>query len=282
MSFILKKNLTMNKIWRLHVTNACNANCFFCHNESICIIPNNTFIATEFLKSFIEKHIKTNDIVVITGGEPLLHPQIGEIVSMVRSKVNLNFHLNSNGILLHDKLEVLIKAGLENLHLNIASFNPIVYENIYGIKLSVALLNTIEHAKNKGLKIIINCVILKNINDDYASITNMIEYCKKMNLNLSFIEEHTENYCDISKGLDFQNKFEILLTKLNYKMVSIAIGRKIYRNCQNSIIIAAPCAPHFAWNSNEYADSYVLMENGQVKKFSSPEIIQISSVLLNY
>jgi hypothetical protein len=103
----------------------------------------------------------------------------------------------------------------------------------------------------------------------------MIKIFNQLNCDLAFIQEHTVPYADKSKGLDFQNRFETILTSAGYTHISTSIGRKKYSNQIHQIIVAAPCAPHFAWNTNEYADSYVIMENKQIKKFTNPQIIQL-------
>jgi len=267
--------MTMRKIWRLRVTNECNAQCFFCHGESISLSSGSFFISTKFIQSFLDKNVNPADIVAITGGEPLLHPDIFKIIQIVIAKVNSNVHLNTNGILLCQKINKLVNTGLKDIHINIATFNPLVYKKIYSSELSQSFFDSITNIIELGMKITINCVIIKNINDDKASIFKIIEECIQLQCNLSFIEEYNEEYKDKSKGLDFQNRFELLLVNIGYTLKDIEVGRKIYNNDKIMITIAAPCAPHFAWNTNEYADSFVILENQQIKKFSSPEIIKL-------
>jgi GTP 3',8-cyclase len=265
----------MRKIWRFRVTNECNAQCFFCHGESQSLSNEYIYISLKFVQSFINKNVNSDDIVAITGGEPLLHPDIFEIIKIAISKVNSNVHLNTNGILLSQKINELANSGLKDIHINIASFDSLVYKKIYNSELSLNIIDSIIYSVKLGMKITINCVIIKNINDDNVSILKMIDDCSKLQCNLSFIEEYIDEHNDKSKGLNFQNRFELLLVNVGYNLKKIDVGRKIYSDDKITITIAAPCAPHFAWNTNEYADSFVILENQQIKKFSSPDIIKL-------
>ena len=65
---------------RISVTSACNLNCFYCHHEGN---PNEDFHELtinqiEQLAQIIDEYNISK--IKITGGEPLLHPQIVEIV----------------------------------------------------------------------------------------------------------------------------------------------------------------------------------------------------------
>ncbi len=265
----------MIRQWRLRITNKCNAKCSFCHGESSLLGKINAFIQPQFVELFFDKHVKRNDNVAITGGEPLLHPQICEIINIVYAKVKNNFHLNTNGILLGHKLSDLLKTELCDIHINITTFDSLLYKNIYKIEFPDKLQENIIKAQSTGLKITINSVVLQKINDDETSILNMIDICSRLCCDLTFIQEYEIPYTDKSGGLEFQNRFESILVTVGYSYLSTSIGRKKYAKSAHQIIVAAPCAPHFAWNANEYVDSFVIMENQQIKKFSNSQIIQL-------
>jgi molybdenum cofactor biosynthesis enzyme MoaA len=266
----------MKKIWRFRVTDICNAHCFFCHGESATLTRKGIFMPITFLKSFLEKYVDVNDIVSITGGEPLLHPQIAEMITIVKNKMGSNFYLNTNGILLYPQIDKLLNAGLKDIHLNIATFEPSLYKKIYGIEIQSNYCNKIEITQKKGFNVRINCVVIKNKNDSEENILKMINKCNGISCDLAFIEEHTEySNTEESKGLIFQNRFEIILLNNDYKLSTIEVGRKKYFNNNHSVIVAAPCAPHFAWNTIKGTDSFVVLENQQIKKFSNPQFIQL-------
>ena len=89
----------------LEITQSCNLKCKHCYNfdrnnlASQSNLPQK-FMDKEFAKSIIEQLASLNSLSLnITGGEPLLHPDILEIANHAKQN---NFHLRvkTNGILL--------------------------------------------------------------------------------------------------------------------------------------------------------------------------------------
>ena len=91
-------------------TYGCNLRCPFCHNAGLVTRPAEEKIdETEFFK-FLDKRKNLLDGVCITGGEPLLQPDIARFISQIKEKGFL-VKLDTNGFF-PDKLEELINAGL--------------------------------------------------------------------------------------------------------------------------------------------------------------------------
>lgn len=107
----------------LFLTYRCNNNCFMCHTLDV---------AREWKqKGFREMdggHINrlidgAADLGVsalsLTGGEPLLHPDIIDIVAHARNR-GLIVHLNTNGMLVDEAMaERLVNAGLDSVNLSL-------------------------------------------------------------------------------------------------------------------------------------------------------------------
>lgn len=82
----------------LYVTNRCNLSCAHCWIDSGC--QKNEFIEVEQLKNVLDTMLKLGlRQVNITGGEPLLHEKLLEIVKMFYEN-NVVMYLNTNGTLL--------------------------------------------------------------------------------------------------------------------------------------------------------------------------------------
>lgn len=75
----------------LNVTNACNACCHYCFVDS-----NQEYINVDSFKEFILKRDFANDSVCISGGEPMLHKEIKEIISVCLQNFR-QVEMNSNG-----------------------------------------------------------------------------------------------------------------------------------------------------------------------------------------
>ncbi len=113
-------NFADNSISWLEPTSQCNLYCDGCYREN----RNNSHKPLELIQrelDVFEKYRKT-DGVSIAGGEPLTHPQIVEIVKMVRAK-GWKPIINSNGALLTEELLTeLKKAGVCGFTFHVDSF----------------------------------------------------------------------------------------------------------------------------------------------------------------
>ena len=94
-------------------TGGCNFRCPFCHNASLVLRAGEVeSISEDEFFSYISKRSKMLDGVCITGGEPLLNPDIADFIRKIRS-YGLLVKLDTNGSL-PDKLEALLEEGLLN------------------------------------------------------------------------------------------------------------------------------------------------------------------------
>lgn len=74
----------------IEITDKCNFNCIYCYNDSSS--KKSESLSVEAYKNFIEIVKKYNlEDVIISGGEPTLHPQLSEIF-----EINHNFGLKQN------------------------------------------------------------------------------------------------------------------------------------------------------------------------------------------
>ncbi|MBQ5356028.1 MAG: anaerobic ribonucleoside-triphosphate reductase activating protein [Clostridia bacterium] len=92
-------------------TPGCNLRCPFCHNALLVtdLRAEDEIPLDEFF-SFLEKRKGLLDGVAVTGGEPLLQPDLGDFLLRVRS-LGYAVKLDTNGCF-PDRLSALIDAGL--------------------------------------------------------------------------------------------------------------------------------------------------------------------------
>ena len=79
-------------------TQGCDLRCPFCHNSSLLDVgaaPENPIDEEEIL-SFLKKRQGTLDGVAITGGEPLMHPELRDFILRVR-EMGFRVKLDTNG-----------------------------------------------------------------------------------------------------------------------------------------------------------------------------------------
>ena len=96
-------------------TQGCDFRCPFCHNSSLLEVGAEPEIAVqeEEILSFLKKRRGTLDGVAITGGEPLLHPELRDFILRVR-EMGFQVKLDTNGNR-PDSLRSLIDGGLVDM-----------------------------------------------------------------------------------------------------------------------------------------------------------------------
>ena len=91
-------------------TGGCNMRCPFCHNAGLVLTPNEYGNMTDEVLEFLPKRAGLLDGVCITGGEPLLQPDIVDFIKKVKDMGYL-VKLDTNGCF-PEKLKELVEGGL--------------------------------------------------------------------------------------------------------------------------------------------------------------------------
>jgi MoaA/NifB/PqqE/SkfB family radical SAM enzyme len=105
----------------LVVTRRCNLSCGYCFEYDKVSPP----VPLAVLRERIDHLARLRAVIVtLTGGEPLLHPDIAEVVAYVRER-GMTPVMNSNGFLLtRDRISALDRAGLYALQISIDNLTP--------------------------------------------------------------------------------------------------------------------------------------------------------------
>ncbi len=170
---------------RLSLTQRCNLRCFYCHNEGQ--ERSQSEIGVEEIDSIL-RVASTIGIkkLKLTGGEPLLHQDIVEIVRRA-SKYMDEVSMVTNGTLLSQYAATLKEAGLHRVNIDLPSLDPVNYRNITGKALLPQVLQGIKASAEAGFSLIkINMVALKGTNE--TEIESMAEFCLGYKAVLQLIE----------------------------------------------------------------------------------------------
>src|SRR3990167_5059837 len=130
----IQKNISLLFPVRFNVepTNYCNLSCSMCPREL-----NRPFGYVDFnlFQKVIDESICYGKRLIITinkDGEPLLHPELSQMVRYAKDKkaaYKINFY--TNGILLTEAKSIeLIKSGLDTVHISIDAFTKETYKKI--------------------------------------------------------------------------------------------------------------------------------------------------------
>jgi len=170
---------------RIALTPRCNMNCIYCHHEG------ELFREKEISKDVVIKLIKAGfDLgirsVKFTGGEPLMRPDLEEIIAQLPSGLDLS--ITTNGVFLAQRAKSLMKAGLDRVNVSLDSLNPKTYSKITGGSKEDLdrILEGIDEAINAGLTPVkLNMVVLK---ENENEVWDMIDFSRKKGAVLQLIE----------------------------------------------------------------------------------------------
>ncbi|MDR3290903.1 MAG: radical SAM protein [Methanobrevibacter sp.] len=114
------------------LTNKCNFKCKHCYNESV--IENDEFIETGILFKFLD-YLSINGCrqIAFTGGEPLLHKDINDIIDYACKRF-IFVRLITNGSLLKKHIPVFAKYHNLIIRVSMHSFDEEYYDWFIGVK----------------------------------------------------------------------------------------------------------------------------------------------------
>ena len=175
---------------RVSVTDRCDFRCNYCMSEDMEFLPKKDVLSLEELdrlcNTFIELGVKK---LRITGGEPLVRKNIMQLFSNLGKKLGQGLEeltLTTNGSQLDRYAKDLFDNGVRRINVSLDSLEKDKFKKITRIGDLDKVINGIMVAKKAGLKIKINVVALKGINDN--EILNLVNWCGENKFSLTFIE----------------------------------------------------------------------------------------------
>jgi len=194
LSRLLKRPPRTLPIILLWVTERCNLRCRMCGDQWRADQQSSrqTLSLTE-IEPIIQAAGRLRTMIIsLTGGEPLLHPDIYAILDLIRAE-GIAAHMCSNGTLLNEeRVERLARTSLKSISVSIDSSLPAVHDQLRGregaFQATVAGIGLLRSAMPE-LRININCTISKvNVKD----IPEMVRLVKDLGCDkISFAPIHT-------------------------------------------------------------------------------------------
>ncbi len=165
----------------------------------------------EFLKIAIDEGVKK---IRITGGEPLLRKGLDEFIAKLHAyNKEVALVLSTNGFLLKKMAKGLKDAGLLRVNVSLDSLKS---DRVLKISQKDALKNAlegIEESLKVGLKLKLNMVVMKGVNDD--EILELLEYAKNRSIQIRYIEFMENTHAkDLVKGLKDEEILDLIAQKI--------------------------------------------------------------------
>ncbi len=175
---------------RLSVTDRCDLRCTYCMSEHMRFLSKKNILTFEEMFKVCEGFIALGvNKIRITGGEPLVRKNIIDFFMMLQPLVGTKLKeltLTTNGTQLKKYSNALYDSGVRRVNISLDSLDDEKFKQITRIGKLQTVLEGIQAAKNSGLKVKINCVALRNINEN--EIERFIDWCLKEEFDLTFIE----------------------------------------------------------------------------------------------
>lgn len=209
---------------RISVTQRCNFRCLYCmpkipFNHQ----PKENLLSFEELFLFVKVAIDEGiEKIRITGGEPLLRKDLSVFIKMINDyKKDLDLAITTNGFLLKDFAKDLKDAGLKRLNISLDTLESKKAKILAQKDVLDSVLAGIDEALSIGLKVKLNTVALKGLNDD--ELISLLEFAKSKNIQIRFIEfmENIHAYGKL-QGLKRDEIIQILSQKYQVKLIKKA------------------------------------------------------------
>ncbi len=178
----------VHKDLRVSLTDHCNLRCSYCMPaEGVPWLPNDVLLTTDEIIKLVGIAVAHGvSKVRLTGGEPLLRPDILEIVAGIAS-LGVEMSMTTNGTRLAGLAAPLARAGLHRVNVSLDSLDPLRYALITRRNQHAVVLDGIIAAAGAGLTPVkINAVLQRGVNDDEADA--LMAWALNRGFEMRFIE----------------------------------------------------------------------------------------------
>src|SRR5437667_8594741 len=155
---------------RVSVTDRCDFRCTYCMAEDMTFLPKKDLLSLEELDRlcsvFIEKGVRK---LRLTGGEPLVRKNIMHLVRQLSRHLDSGaldeLTLTTNGSQLARFATELADCGVKRINVSVDTLDPIKFKAITRWGELDKVLAGIAAARAAGLRVKINAVALKGVNE---------------------------------------------------------------------------------------------------------------------
>jgi GTP 3',8-cyclase len=179
---------------RLSVTDRCDLRCSYCMPEQMQFLPRKDVLSLEELYrlavGFIDRGITK---IRLTGGEPLVRRDVIELIRALGRHLGPEGHggleeltLTTNGTQLAGLAQNIADAGVRRINVSLDTMDNRLFHELSRRDKLVDVLRGIAAAKAAGLKVKLNTVALKGLNQ--AEIPYLVEWAHAQGHDITLIE----------------------------------------------------------------------------------------------
>ncbi|XP_027732410.1 molybdenum cofactor biosynthesis protein 1-like isoform X2 [Vombatus ursinus] len=175
---------------RISLTEKCNLRCQYCMpEEGVPLTPKADLLTTKEILTLSRLFVKEGvDKIRLTGGEPLIRPDVVDIVAQLQQLDSLKtIAITTNGINLARLLPRLQGAGLNAINISLDTLVPAKFEFITRRKGFHKVMEGIHKAIELGFDPVkVNCVVMRGLNED--ELLDFVALSEGLPLDVRFIE----------------------------------------------------------------------------------------------
>lgn len=195
---------------RVSVTDRCDFRCVYCMSENMTFLPKKEILSLEELERICEAFIHRGVRKLrITGGEPLVRRDIMSLFHTLSRHLDTGaldeLTLTTNGSQLGRYAKELYACGVRRINVSVDTLDPDRFHTITRWGQLPKVLDGVKAAQDAGLRIKLNAVALRGVNED--EIPSMIEWAHSQDMDLTLIEtmplgeidgDRTDHYLPLS------------------------------------------------------------------------------------
>ncbi len=176
---------------RVSVTDRCDFRCVYCMAEDMTFLPKAELLTLEEMdrlcSAFVRRGVRK---LRLTGGEPLVRKNVMSLIGNLSRHLKTGdldeLTLTTNGSQLGKYAEELASYGVKRVNVSIDTLDPEKFTAITRWGKLAPVLDGIKAANAAGIKVKVNTVALKGVNDD--EVFDIIDWCGREGHDLTFIE----------------------------------------------------------------------------------------------
>ncbi|KAM6186349.1 molybdenum cofactor biosynthesis protein 1 [Rhynchocyon petersi] len=175
---------------RISLTEKCNLRCQYCMpEEGVPLTPKADLLTSQEVLALARLFVNEGvDKIRLTGGEPLIRPDVVDIVAQLHQLEGLRtIGITTNGINLARLLPQLQKAGLTAVNISLDTLVPAKFEFIVRRRGFHKVMEGIHKAIELGYNPVkVNCVVMRGLNED--ELLDFVALTEQLPVDVRFIE----------------------------------------------------------------------------------------------
>jgi radical SAM protein with 4Fe4S-binding SPASM domain len=216
--------------------NICNLKCKMCPQSGIMERKKGMMKIDTYKKIIDECHPYINNLYLLFIGEPLLHPQIFDMIKYAK-RFGIIVGIATNATLLNENMsKKIIESGLDNIKFSFDGVNKDVYENI---RINANFEKTLEN--------IVNFLDIKNImkrnkpftvleiikmDDTADKIQGFVERFRNLEINMISIKSYI-NWCGTLENSESGKNDNYRICSMPWRMMTVCWDGSVIPCCRD-------------------------------------------------